>query len=425
MRRLVLHKIGFFSVVLAAASGCGASADDPAGQAGSGGAGTGGAATGGSGGSAGQAGAGGSAGTPAVCPDGHPMKRLAGKPVVDVMIGDQGPFAFVYDTGAPDTGIDPALADKVGGGPYTVKLGGKQVELDSLITFPVQQYLNSKSVWGVIGANVMRNFAVTLDDARSRFWLDDQRDESALLACTHAKAAPAEVPYVEADYLFVPGKAEHKPGWFLVDTGASLGAMPKSVFAELQAAHPRPALDGFYTPAAVGTFWAQLTAVGALEVAGQKVEHIVTRTIDDAMIPTPKLDAPFLGVLPTGYLRHFLMTVDYPAGKLRLDGYADLPPREPDSFFALGIGFEQVTSPPIHVTQVLPGSSAADEGIAIGDELVKVGGTDFASLTPYQRPWAMIDQSEHTAVPVTVLRAGKTISVTLETRKLLTDPKLD
>ncbi len=160
-------------------------------------------------------------------------------------------------------------------------------------------------------------------------------------------------------------------------------------------------------------------------VAGHKVEHIVTRTIDDAMIPTPQLDAPFLGVLPTGYLRHFLMTVDYPAGKLRLDGYADLPPREPDSFFALGIGFEQVTSPPIHVTQVLPGSSAADEGIAVGDELVKVGGADFASLTPYQRPWAMIDQSEHTAVPVTVLRAGKTISVTLETRKLLTDPKLD
>ncbi len=112
-------------------------------------------------------------------------------------------------------------------------------------------------------------------------------------------------------------------------------------------------------------------------VAGHKVEHIVTRTIDDAMIPTPQLDAPFLGVLPTGYLRHFLMTVDYPAGKLRLDGYADLPPREPDSFFALGIGFEQVTSPPIHVTQVLPGSSAADEGIAVGDELVKVGGADF------------------------------------------------
>lgn len=425
MRTWNFHEIGLVAVVLAAASACGSSADGPSGQSGGGGGAAGAGAAGGGAGLAGAAGAGGSAGTPAVCPDGHPMKRLAGKPVVDVMIGDQGPFAFVYDTGAPDTGIDPALADKVGSGPFTVKLGGKQVELDSLSTFPVQQYLNSKSVWGVVGANVMRNFAVTLDDARSKFWLDDQRDEAALFACAHANGSPVEVDTVEADYLFVPGKAEHKPGWFLVDTGASLGAMPKSVFAELQAAHPRPALDGFYTPAAVGTFWAQLTAVGALEVAGQKVEHIVTRTIDDTMIPTPKLDAPFLGVLPTGYLRHFLMTVDYPAGKLRLDGYADLPPREPDSFFALGIGFEQVTSPPIHVTQVLPGSSAADEGIAIGDELVKVGGTDFASLTPHQRPWAMIDQNEHTAVPVTVLRAGKTISVTLETRKLLTDPKLD
>ncbi|MCC6899704.1 MAG: PDZ domain-containing protein [Polyangiaceae bacterium] len=425
MRTWMLHKIGFLAVVLAGASGCGSNADEPAGQAGSGGTGATGGASGGSGGSGGQAGAGGSAGTPATCPEGFPMKRLSGKPVIDVMIGDQGPFAFVYDTGAPDSGIDPALTQKVGGGPYTLKLGGKQVDVDSLVSFPVQQYLNSKSVWGVIGANVMRNFAVTLDDQRSRFWLDDQRDEDALLACAHAQGKPVAVSYVEADYLFVPGKAENKPGWFLVDTGASLGAMPKGVFSELQAAHPRPALDGFYTPAAVGTFWAQLTAIGALEVAGQKVEHIVTRTIDDAMIPTPKLDAPFLGVLPTGYLRHFLMTVDYPAGELRLDGYADLPPREPDSFFAVGIGFEQVTSPPIHVTQVLAGSSAADEGIAVGDELVKVSGQSFADLTPYQRPWSLLDQSEHAPIPVTVLRGGKEISVTLETRKTLTDPKLD
>jgi hypothetical protein len=424
MRVHDLGKLGFLALFLAAQAGCGSGTSDPAASPG----GSGGNASSGSGGGAGLAGSGGvagAAGSPASCPEGYPLTRLSGKPVIDVMIGDKGPYPFVYDTGAPESGIDPSLYDEVGSGPYTLKLGGKQVEVDSLTLFPVKQYLNSNKVFGVVGANVMHGFAVTLDDQRSRFWLDEARDEAALLACQHAKGAPVEVKYVEDGYLFVPGKAEGKAGWFLVDSGASLGAMPKSVFAELQAAHPRPALDGFYTPAAVGTFWAQLTSIGVLEVAGQRVEHIVTRTITDDMIPASKLDAPFLGVLPTGYLRHFLMTVDYPAGKLRVDSYADLPPREPDTFFSVGIGLEETMAPPIRVAQVLSGSSAEEQGVAVGDEVVSAGGLDFESLTPYQRPWALLDQKEHATLPLTLLRKGQKIAVTLETRALLTDPKLD
>ncbi|MBE7481603.1 MAG: hypothetical protein HS104_16685 [Polyangiaceae bacterium] len=151
----------------------------------------------------------------------------------------------------------------------------------------------------MIGANVMRNFAVTLDDARSRFWLDDQRDESALLACTHAKAAPAEVSYVEADYLFVPGKAEHKPGGSWSTPGPLSGRCPSRSSPSCRRLTPAGA-GRLLPPAAVGTFWAQLTAVGALEVAGHKVEHIVTRTIDDAMIPTPSWTRPFWACFPPG-----------------------------------------------------------------------------------------------------------------------------
>ena len=420
-----VKKLLFLALASSASLACGSSDQDPSHPAAPSG-GAAGAASGGSGGTAGAGGAGGTAGTSsASCPEGYPLTRLSGKPVVEVSIGDKGPYAFVYDTGAPDSGMDPALYDLIGAGPYTLKLGGKEVALDMLTVFPVKQYLNSDKVWGVIGANVMRHFAVTLDDQRSRFWLDDTRDEAALLACTHTTGSPVEVEYVESSYLFVPGKAEDKPGWFLIDTGASLGAMPSSVFDALDAAHPRPALQGFYTPAAIGTFWAELTSVGSLEMAGQKIEHIVTRTVTDDMIPAPKLDGPFLGVLPTGYLRHFLLTVDYPAGKLRVDGYAGMPPREPDGYYPLGIGLEASTEPPIHVSQVLPGSSAEEQGVQVGDEVVDVAGIDFASTTPYQRPWLLLDDTEHTQRTVTLLRDGKQLSVKLETRALLTDPKLE
>lgn len=82
-------------------------------------------------------------------------------------------------------------------------------------------------------------------------------------------------------------------------------------------------------------------------------------------------------------------------------------------------------APPIRVAQVLSGSSAEEQGVAVGDEVVSAGGLDFESLTPYQRPWALLDQKEHATLPLTLLRKGQKIAVTLETRALLTDPKLD
>ena len=133
----------------------------------------------------------------------------------------------------------------------------------------------------------MRTMVVTIDPMRGRYWLDSARDEAALLACEHVAGDPATVPYLEQDYLFVPGSVETLDGWLLVDSGASLGATPDVHFDALQATAPRPALTGFYTPAAIGTFWARLSTLSSMEVAGRRVDRITTRTLPANLLPAP------------------------------------------------------------------------------------------------------------------------------------------
>ena len=364
----------------------------------------------------------------ATCPIGHPMSRLSGKPVVMVALSGIGPFPFMYDTGAPTSAIEEATYEAVGPGPYEVEVGGRSAEVGSMTRFSAER-LGIDGVAGILGTDIMGRFAVTLDFSREVFWLDDARDEAALTACEHVRREPVEVPYLLANYLFVSGHAEGLEGRFLVDTGASLGAMPNTIFDRLQEASERPALEGFYTPAAIGTFWARLTAIGSLEVAGQRVEHILTRTVADDLIPVPDFDGePFLGVLPSGFLHHFLMTVDHPNNVVRLDPYAASAMREPSSIFVAGIGLGRNEQPPIRVAQVLAGSAAAEAGVQIGDEVVEIEGRPVGDLEPYARPFMLAAQVEGTEVSVRLRRTVEgadplELDFILETRDLLIDPE--
>lgn len=364
------------------------------------------------------------AGHVATCPEGHPMGDFYGKPTVEVWLGEHGPFVFVYDTGAPYSAMDLSVEERVGEGPYTLGVGGVEVELAALPVFDAAAY-GFDGIEGIVGADVMGDYAVTLDAMRSRFWLDETRDDASLLACDHVDRDPAEAPMAISGYLYVRGSAEDEAGWFLVDSGASLGAMPDGIFDTLQARRERPYLGGFHTPAAIGTFWARLTTIAHLEVAGRRVEHISTRTLPDELLPRATFSdgLPLLGVLPSGYLRRFLITVDHPSRTLRLDAYAGVPLRDDTSFFPVGIALEETLEPPIRVAQVLDGSAAREEGIEVGDEIVRVDGRDMATLTPAQRAWVLVRPAAGESVSVVVRGAdGAERTVALEARDLLTAP---
>lgn len=361
---------------------------------------------------------------PHACPEGEAFRLQSAKVVVQVSINGGAPKPWVLDTGAPTSVADASIANDVKGKDVSLSVGGVTKHIGRIAVMDMSEALRM-NVAGIIGHDVFGE-VLTLDYPRKRFWIAPSLDDAGLRACTHVRGEPSTVDAIYEDYVYVRGNAEGKQGWFLVDSGASLGAMPNGVFTELQAAHPRAAVEGFYTPAAIGTFWAKLTTIAHLEVGSARVEDITTRTLDDDMLPAPKAigNDPLLGVLPSGFLQHFMVTVDFTKQKLRLDAERDAELREPHAAFPVGIGLETKTDAPVHVAQVLAGSAAEEAGIAVGDEIVAIDGKPLASMDPYERPWRLVGSQAGETVKVTVARDGTQTTHALATRDLLTPPKL-
>lgn len=341
------------------------------------------------------------------CPEGYPMEDYAGKPVVEVAINGNGPYRFIYDTGAPTSGIDLSLGARIGAGPYIVEIGGRHFDVPRFDQSDIHSSLRSNTIDGVVGADLFGVYIVSLDVQRRRYWLDEVRDEPALLACGHTAGRPVEIGFIHDNYDYLPGRAEGIEGWFLLDSGASLGAMPDPIVDQLLAANPRPTLENMYTPAAIGIFWARMLTVADLEVGGLTVRHITTRSVPSGLlpvVPTPD-QRPFLGVLPTLFLKHFLITRDPYAGVIRFDAYVDDPLREPSEFFVSGISLARSTTVAV-VSSVIPGSGAEVAGIVPGDRVISVDGRTTASLDAYSWPWMLMGREERQSLDVVIERAG-------------------
>lgn len=362
---------------------------------------------------------------PPACPAGEPFRLVANKIVLDVSI-DGGPRQkWFLDTGAPETVADKSIADQVmGKGSVKLTAGGVTKELAPGVMDV--RTASRMDVVGVLGQDFFGE-VLTLDYPRSRLWIEPELNEPALAACDHVAGKASTVDATYEDFLYVRGTAEGRPGWFLVDTGASMGALTKGVFAELDAKHPRPSLTGYYTPAAIGKFWARLTTVGYLEVGTHKVEHVLTRTTDDKLLPSPKVATagePLLGVLPSGFMRHFMVTTDFKKHKLRIDPKKGDSLREPTSVYPLGIGLAENLSGPAIVSAVLPGSAAAAAGIVPGDEIVSADGAALAPMDPFERPFRLVGDKAGQTVDVEVKHEGAVTSHELVAKVLLTPPAL-
>jgi hypothetical protein len=361
----------------------------------------------------------------AACPDGYEMGVLANKPTVAVVVNGHGPSTFVYDTGAPGTLIDSRLRAAIGPGPDTLVVAGRTLDAGTLPATDIAATYGFSGAMGIIGTDLLGRFVVNVDRARGRFWLSDHLDDPALAACSHVSGAAEIVAFTFSQYLYVKGQLEDVPGWFLVDSGATLGAVNDSVFATLLDHRPRPVLPGFYTRAGIGAFWAKMSTVGSMQVGSHlRVDHVPVRTIPDGILPAPPASdgTPFLGLLPNGFLRHMMMSVDYPGHRIRWAPFLADSLSEPSFLYSVGIGLEaNVTQPPRAAT-VLAGSSAESSGIRAGDEILRIAGTDASTLGPDSAEWALTSFSAGASIPVTIRRTT-TRTVTLVATDLLTAPQ--
>jgi hypothetical protein len=356
----------------------------------------------------------------AVCPTGESFSDLAGKVGVKVRINEKGPFTFFLDTGAPTTVFRSQLAAEAASA--TIEAGGITTTLAKVGMDPGPD--PRLPVDGVLGMDFIGDHMLTIDYPRLKWWVEAERNDAALLACDHVEGKPEEVPYIRRQYLFVRGGIESLDGWLLVDSGASLGGTLKSTFATLDAKKKRPALTGFYTPAAIGTFWAELTTLGSVRFGSHEVRSVLTRTVDDELLSAPKFPGggELLGLFPSDTLRLFMVTIDPRAKTIRFDAEKGQDNVGAHKYYATGIALSDSLETHTKVNEVLEGSAAAEAGVVPGDEVVSVDGQKLASMDPYARSWGLVSPTEGMKITVVIRHGTEEKSLELEARDLLVPP---
>lgn len=353
----------------------------------------------------------------AVCPSGFPLEEIGYKWTTEVMVDGAGPYHFIVDTGAPTSLLDKKVA---GAGTHVLRAMGEEREL-AVSSASLTDYGITGD--GFLGADFFGDRVLTFDPKRKLVWLSPTIDEAALAACEHVESVGSTVDFELQNYVMVQGQIEGRSARLLIDTGATFGAIEKNVFAALNAAAPRPTLGGFYTPAGAGTFWASLTTIGSITVGDRTVSRILARTADGEILSSNTPYDDVAAFVPLGFFRHFVLSMDYPNHQLRLTPYRGDTMTEPAQRFVVGIGLNESLAPPIVVTSVLPSSSAADEGVMVGDELVSIDGKSIGSLAPASRGWALTSPTAGRKVSVVLQRDGQTLTKSLVTRDLMFGPK--
>ncbi|MCC6748897.1 MAG: PDZ domain-containing protein [Deltaproteobacteria bacterium] len=351
------------------------------------------------------------------CPGGIPFSDATGKVVVSVKINGAGPYSVFFDSGAPST----VLSTKVTGLPDGATFELKSVELGQGVTLgPAKVYSVNfglgSSIQGILGNDLLEGKSLTIDYKRNLLRIDPQVDEAALLACAHVAKKPVTLPLTrESGYLYVAGSVQGLAGQLLLDTGASAGGISKDVLAE--SGLKNPVVEGLELPMSFGTFWAGYTVVGDITLGSLAVKRLAMYAQPDKMLP-PAPTGRTLGVLPYPFLKHFLVTIDYPHDRLRLDPLAGDAMTEKPSLFGYGLSLSINASGPVKITRLIAGSPAEKAGLKVGDQLVSFDGKDPAALAPRERIQLVLAMQDGVPVSVTAKRDDKETTYALDSADL-------
>jgi hypothetical protein len=324
----------------------------------------------------------------------------------EVSIDAQPQSFLLVDTGSPVTLVDPTMYPAIAF-PATpevkvsISFGGFTVDdVPALQTTALGDRGNS-NVPEIVGGNLMQQFPVQLDYSvrdpnrafrigasnMSAMGVEEPGGEVAFTLTgggreivDMASSATNDVP---ATRIPITVDIEGTSHPFLLDTGASEVTVRASVYAALTA-DGRAQLSGLPIGTAAGAKQATVTRARTITVAGQTVVDAPVMTIGDQLIDglQGELGRPMDGLLGGSFLREFLVTIDYPQGKLQLQRYVP-PAAIKDEFKRVGI--ELGTGSGAHayaVAVVYPGSDAEAKGINMGDVLVSVDGQDLDNLDP-------------------------------------------
>ena len=172
----------------------------------------------------------------------------------------------------------------------------------------------------------------------------------------------------------------------ILDTGASEVVLDADAFAEITAdGRKQLSSGGVETTAGVSSAAysrAKTIAVGTAQASGVLIAHDTSFDTNIATIATETGEA-IRGSLGGTFLEHFNLTIDYPAGQIRLSPYTDTSFIF-DSARSIGVSFAAVTSAGYVVGSVYDGSDAQTKQVTAGDIIVAVDGQALSGLSSSQ-----------------------------------------
>lgn len=376
-------------------------------------------------------------------------------PTVEVRLDGAAPRPFLVDTGAPLTIVDatayPGLAD----GAHRQDLEAFGLRFTAYPTVSWDLFGDAADApAGLVGGDLLRHFALSLDYQGQAAWLSDAFDPAAPPPVPVAAEPAASVPFalLGGGAMRIPGdcpggtcgvvaapptrialearvEGRPEPIGVVVDTGASAVVLSPELYAELAQATPgRPVLEGITVSVVDGEIDALMTRVWRLALAGPG-EHGPSAALDD--VPVLVLPGSTLfdairaevghdvhALVGGSWLRWFWTTIDYPAERLHLARYANPTHVPRDEFVGVGFVMDPVGDEWI-VADVYDGTDAAAEGLVRGDVIEQIGAMPIGGQPPEIVADLMDDYALGQEVPVGVRRAAG-----VETRMVLVEDLL-
>jgi predicted aspartyl protease/Tfp pilus assembly protein PilF len=262
-----------------------------------------------------------------------PFEYSGNEIVVKARINNGAEARFVVDTGASQSVLDKSAATALGPYPvstFSITTGAKAVPLSytkvsslaigDLTINDVPVLITDLSgianhPAGLIGANILKRFLITIDFDEKKLILADPRNVTVPLGASVVPTAPV----FGGTALVVKGRLEDKTTMnFLVDTGASFNNLPQSL--------AKPFYDGSVLP--VGTIYGidgQAISIGSLKLKSIKLGNlsipgpVFTLAPDGTMGTGGLFSASALGILGNPIWSQFKTTIDYRNERLILE----------------------------------------------------------------------------------------------------------
>jgi hypothetical protein len=282
-----------------------------------------------------------------------PMELVDKQLFVDILINGQGPFHFLFDSGATNI-IDPTVVYQIGGrviaSLHTMRGAGTRVQemqyiqVDSIALgaatlskqfFSVTQigprtdyipFGNTprREIQGLIGYEFLARFEVTVDYEHSQLVLHTPQSASQPSAHLAVSSVPLLFDHTHA---FVSCALAAVPGYCLIDSGTAIGAAVTKPFID---AHPQVLPRWFTTASAYISGIGGWSRVRAGKLASLQLGASTISDVDAAFSLADKgaLADPFFSALVGNpVLKRFTVTFDYPEGTMRLSPAADFGAR--------------------------------------------------------------------------------------------------